>query len=135
MRWSDTSNGGATITLALADYNDLEVFKRMTIKKGGQAGQRLACVMVEINDQEEAVEQPPAENYGKAYQKLFRNGFFNNPAVKRGFGRPMTDTPEQIKTALYSHFNVTSLADVNPADFLALCNKRGIARHLPKDFL
>lgn len=57
LRWSDTSNGGATITLALSDPADLEKFKLMTQKKGKQAGQRLMTAMVEIGDDEQPVVQ------------------------------------------------------------------------------
>jgi len=52
LRWSETSNGGATIVLQLADPDDLEPFKLMTLAKGKIAGQRLQCVMVEIGDDE-----------------------------------------------------------------------------------
>ena len=52
LRWSETSNGGATIVLQLADPDDLEQFKLMTLAKGKIAGQRLQCVMVEIGDDE-----------------------------------------------------------------------------------
>lgn len=52
LRWAETSNGGATIVLQLADPDDLEQFKLMTLAKGKIAGQRLQCVMVEIGDDE-----------------------------------------------------------------------------------
>lgn len=52
LRWSETSNGGATIVLQLADPDDLEQFKLMTLAKGKIAGQRLQCVMAEIGDDE-----------------------------------------------------------------------------------
>jgi hypothetical protein len=58
LRWSETSNQGATITLQLADAADLERFKTMTLAKGKQAGQRLAAVMVEVGDNEQPVIQP-----------------------------------------------------------------------------
>jgi len=58
LNWSDTNNGGAKIVLQLADAEDLEKFKAMTVRKGKQAGQRLAVVMVEIGDDEQPIEQP-----------------------------------------------------------------------------
>lgn len=61
LRWSETSNQGATITLQLSDAGDLERFKTMTLAKGKQAGQRLAAVMVEIGDDEQPVIQPITE--------------------------------------------------------------------------
>jgi hypothetical protein len=59
LNWSETHNGGAKIVLQLADAADLEAFKVMTVRKGKQAGQRLATVMVEIGDDEQPVQ--PAE--------------------------------------------------------------------------
>lgn len=52
LRWSETSNGGATIVLQLCDVADLEAFKMMTLAKGKIAGQRLSIVYVEIGDDE-----------------------------------------------------------------------------------
>ena len=52
LRWSKTSNAGATVTFQLADAVDLERFETMTLAKKGMVGQRLAVVMVEIGDDE-----------------------------------------------------------------------------------
>lgn len=56
-RWSDTSSGGATITLWLPDGDDLANFKLLTERKGKQAGQILAMVIktVDVED-EQAIE-------------------------------------------------------------------------------
>lgn len=65
LNWSETHNGGAKIVLQLADAADLEKFKVMTVKKGNQAGQRLAVVMVEIGEDERPVPQPaPKQRIG-----------------------------------------------------------------------
>jgi hypothetical protein len=48
--WSETHNGGAKVTFWLNDSDSLEAFKRMTVAKGKTAGQRLACVLVLLND-------------------------------------------------------------------------------------
>lgn len=58
LNWSETHNGGAKVVLQLADADDLESFKLMTVRKGKVAGQRLAVVMVEIGDDEQPVQQP-----------------------------------------------------------------------------
>lgn len=50
--WKETHNGGATVTFWLPDTEDLEVFRGMTVRKSNTAGQRLACVLVEIPDNE-----------------------------------------------------------------------------------
>lgn len=54
--WAETHNGGAKIVLQLADPDDLEPFKAMTVAKGKLAGQRLALAIVEIGDDERPVE-------------------------------------------------------------------------------
>lgn len=51
--WRESHSGGATVTFQLSDPDDLEPFRRMTVAKGKTAGQRLACVLVEIGDDEQ----------------------------------------------------------------------------------
>lgn len=53
--WSESHSTGAKIVLQLADADDLEAFKLMTVAKGKVAGQRLAIVAVEIGDDEKPV--------------------------------------------------------------------------------
>lgn len=57
LRWSDTSTGGATVTFQLADVRDLDAFKDLTLAKKGMAGQRIAAIMAQVDDD---VEQAPA---------------------------------------------------------------------------
>lgn len=60
--WSESHNGGCKVTFWLADPSDLDAFRAMTVRKGNTAGQRLACVLVEIGDDEQPVPpQPKAE--------------------------------------------------------------------------
>lgn len=58
MRWSESSTLGATVTFWVHP-EDLDSFKLLKARSGKQAGQRLACVLVEINDDESAA-TPPA---------------------------------------------------------------------------
>ena len=55
LRWTESSNGGATIVLQLQDADDLAIFKTMTLAKKGTVGQRLAIAVAEIDDQEQLV--------------------------------------------------------------------------------
>jgi len=55
--WKETHNGGATVTFQLSDPEELEAFKKMTVSKGKVAGQRFACVLVEIQDDETPINQ------------------------------------------------------------------------------
>ncbi len=59
--WSETHTGGCKITLWLSDPSDLDVFRALTVRKGNTAGHRLACVLVEIGDDEQPVEPPASE--------------------------------------------------------------------------
>lgn len=59
--WSETHNGGAKVTFWLSDPDELAAFKRMTVAKGKTAGQRLACVLIEIGDDELQKQPEPAK--------------------------------------------------------------------------
>jgi hypothetical protein len=50
--WNDDHARGATVKFQLADDAELDAFRRMTVRKGKQAGQRLAMVLVGIADDE-----------------------------------------------------------------------------------
>jgi hypothetical protein len=58
--WSESHTAGCKIDLWLRETEDLDAFRAMTCRKGKTAGQRLAIVIVEIGDDEQPVEQPPA---------------------------------------------------------------------------
>lgn len=98
LSWRETHNGGASVTFQLADADDLHAFKRMTLKKGKVAGQRLAAVLVEIGDDEQpktAERVPPVDPSTTAAsietvigpgpneiaRKLHVNGAFRNPRL------------------------------------------------------
>jgi hypothetical protein len=68
--WSETHNGGAKVTFWLADSEALEPFKTMTIAKGKTAGQRLACVLVEIDDNEQPKPEEPKGGAGSVWLAL-----------------------------------------------------------------
>ena len=61
--WSESHNGGCKVTFWLAQPSDLDAFRAMTVRKGNVAGQRLACALVEIGDDEMPV-QPLAAKGG-----------------------------------------------------------------------
>lgn len=58
LRWSETSNQGATITFQLSDVRDLDAFKDLTMAKKGMAGQRIAAIMAHVADDVEPVLEP-----------------------------------------------------------------------------
>ena len=60
LRWSETSTGGATVTFQLADVGDLNGFKDLTMAKKGMAGQRIAAIMVPVEDEQDLAPEHPA---------------------------------------------------------------------------
>lgn len=66
--WSESHNGGCKVTFWLAQPSDLDAFRAMTVRKGNTAGQRLACALVEIGDDELPV--PPDKPKGGALARL-----------------------------------------------------------------
>lgn len=72
--WSESHNGGAKVTFQLADPSDLEPFKAMTVAKGKTAGQRLACVLVEIGEDEQPVPSLQAEGDYLAHNEKAKGG-------------------------------------------------------------
>jgi hypothetical protein len=119
--WADTHNGGAKVTLWLADDHDLECFRRMTVRKGKVAGQRLMCVLVEIDEQENPVNQeladmatkrkPSAEAHlvimGEHFQRYFREN------IRVGQTSTADWDAERIRAAVKSRIGVASLAEID----------------------
>jgi hypothetical protein len=56
--WKETHTGGATVTFFLPDAAALDVFRSMTVRKGGIAGQRFIAALVELGPDEKPVIQP-----------------------------------------------------------------------------
>lgn len=64
LRWSETSTGGATVTFQLPDVRDLNGFKDLTLAKKGMAGQRIAAIMVQVEDDIEQTQPVPKQRIG-----------------------------------------------------------------------
>ena len=58
--WNESHNSGSKISFWLPDSKDLDPFRSATIRKNNKAGQRFACVLVEIGDDEQII-QPIAQ--------------------------------------------------------------------------
>jgi hypothetical protein len=135
--WSESHNGGCKVTFWLADPSELDAFRAMTVRKGQQAGHRLAAVLVEIGDDEQPVQpEPQAEGFGKHYACLYKSGWFHNPKVSAAFGLNVTPDKriEAIKDEIYGAFDVDSLADISPESFVQWCDELGIRSTLPAAF-
>jgi hypothetical protein len=83
LAWAETSQGGSRIVLQLADPDDLEPFKAMSLAKGrgknAIAGQRLMVAFVEIGDDE----QPVAESQDDMNRRLTKR-VMDMPIAKGG---------------------------------------------------
>jgi hypothetical protein len=144
--WSESHNGGCKVTFWLADSSDLDAFRAMTVRKGQQAGHRLAAVLVEIGDDEQPVQPNTAmgsntatvDDHGKHYAILYKSGWFHNPRVILAFNVDKSWAPddriEAIKSEIYEVAGVDSLAKIAPDDFLTLCDEFGIRATLPAAF-
>jgi hypothetical protein len=115
LRWSETSNQGATITLQLSDASDLERFKTMTLAKGKQAGQRLAAVMVEVGDDEKPVIQPEQQKQRPGELCIMACTFCKDPLFIEFMDAHFSPclTEHEAKEALYEVLGITSRLDLD----------------------
>lgn len=87
--WKETHTGGAVVSFFLPDPADLDVFRGMTVRKGGTAGQRFMAVLVEVQDDEtmpQAATPQGAKPWGKEASLLYRDGTFFNPKFMQAVG-------------------------------------------------
>jgi hypothetical protein len=57
LQWAESSTRGRTVTFLLDNEGEAHPFRDFTIKSGKRAGQRFMCVLVQIDDDEQPVEQ------------------------------------------------------------------------------
>jgi hypothetical protein len=91
--WKETSSGGATVTFWLADANDLDVFRSMTVRKGNMAGQRFMAVLVEIGADEKPVRPALSQ---QAFLLCRSLGFQQFVESKMGFAHERTEARERM---------------------------------------
>lgn len=58
--WSETHTGGCKVTFWLQSSAELDAFRALTVRKGNVAGHRFMAALVEIGDDEQPVQPPPA---------------------------------------------------------------------------
>lgn len=118
--WTDSHNGGAKVTFWLPDDADLEAFRRMTVKKGKTAGQRLMCVLVEIDEQEQPV-QPDLPTGPRSRASSDAHLMITGPDFVR-YCNEVADnewTPDKVRLWAKHKMNVDSLSELD-TDPLAL---------------
>lgn len=57
LNWAESSTRGRTVTFQLSEEGESHPFKDFTIRQGKRAGQRFMCVMVQVDDNEQPVQQ------------------------------------------------------------------------------
>lgn len=136
--WKETHTGGAVVSFFLPDPADLDVFRGLTVRKGGTAGHRFMAVLVEIQDDEKPAQTEDDKNrraasaldritgtkpFGKQASELYKAGFFFNPHVMAAVGsdqqylewlktQPCCVNGPVIRTEIPGH---THFGDVVPA--------------------
>lgn len=58
--WRESNTGGATVTFWLPGSADLDVFRAMTVRKGGKAGQRFMAALALLGEDDQPIEAPGA---------------------------------------------------------------------------
>jgi len=100
----------------------------------------VARLMPEAAQQhEQAAQQEPARQkgpWGAVYSPLWSMGWWHNPRVAAAFDVPLVGIwPEErirkIKGRLYEHFGIESLSDLEPQDFVRLCEAADIRDTVP----
>lgn len=114
---------------ATAAFYDKDVIVTLGKNENGRYG-------VFTPDSEPEGKEP---NNGKFYQELFKQGWFYNPRVVRAFDAEELEPPERkvesIKNILYDTFDVDSLKQINPHDFIDQIEMMGIKDTLPMSAL
>lgn len=72
--WSETHNNGVKVTFWLQDDQELEAFRRITVRKGKTAGQIMMMVLVQVEDGQ-PVRQPKKTASSSAHLMLMGNLF------------------------------------------------------------
>lgn len=117
--WSETHTGGAKVTFWLPDAEALDVFRTLTARKGNTAGHRFACVLVEIADDEQPVQESVMGNpisetkgRGKLGDLCWRAVQWCNDPEFRAFLQKQTgwaaNTPEEARNAICEVCDVAS---------------------------
>ena len=119
LSWRESHNNGATVTFQLADSDELASFKEMTVRKGRRAGQRFACVLVEINDDETpVVQEKKGGPLSKSAAMIGTNYAFQSFAIEQlceaGCVWPVTATREELaREMIIRACGITSRADLD----------------------
>lgn len=101
LSWQETHNGGAKIVLQLSSPEELEQFKRLTVKKGKIAGQLLTCVFVEVDGNGQPV--PPEPEPGTGEQTAKKRGGGKFPGGYCGLAVMWAGDPDFLRFLMDSH--------------------------------
>jgi hypothetical protein len=112
--WSETAKGGAKIVLQLDSPDALEHFRSLTLAKRGQAGQRLACIIKLLPDDDQA----PSPTAGMGHpddDRAARRGVVAKTAKASAVGPKCQATVRWCASPMFQNW----LADAFPAQWRA----------------
>jgi hypothetical protein len=109
LNWAESSTRGRTVTFLLGEDTETHPFKDFTIRQGKRAGQRFMCVMVQVDDNEQPVEQRHTGAQRAAV--LCKDPEFWNWATARQF-EPVNDEGS-ARQFLLSHLDIKSRSEID----------------------
>lgn len=110
LRWSETSTGGATVTFQLSDVADLNGFKDLTLAKKGMAGQRIAAIMVQVDDDAEQAPAPVVQKPQPGMLCIMACTFCADPLFRVWSGK---DTEDEAKKLILDVCGVLSRKELD----------------------
>jgi hypothetical protein len=128
------ADGGMKITIDISPPDMKRAFELFGMSGTNVAIARVTQVVAQSHAQRAAIKDLAAGANGKAYQCLYRLGWFNNPNIRPALGMDKSASLDDVKEHLYRQLGVSSLADVSPDSFRALLDEYGIAGTLPREF-
>lgn len=113
LQWAESSTRGRTATFLLDDEGEAHPFRDFTIRQGKRAGQRFMAVLVQIGDDEQAVERP--KTLSQQAFLLCRDPEFYNWASARSFDSICDEPSARNYICSMLGIDSRSLLDSNPA--------------------
>jgi hypothetical protein len=130
------ADGGMKITIDIAPADMKRAFSLF-----GDGGTAIGMVPLTIETKQKQAQQHAVAEadqddgvHGKHYTLLYRNGWWNNPRVRRAMGFAGPVEADEMKAYLYKLLGVTSLSQVPPERFRAAMRNAAIADTLPRGF-
>lgn len=112
LQWAESSTRGRTVTFLLDNENESHPFRDFTIKNGKRAGQRFMCVLVQIGDDEQPVEQQ--QRYSQLAYLYCKDPAFWHWASERSFDNVTNE--ESARGWMLSLLGFNSRSEIDQSD-------------------